>query len=174
MLCNGEQRQVLLELELTSTARAYAFAPLVSGSSPTSGVPNGEDTPAAYWRDRFGDARTEREAHELTELARVELRSIRRRAFPALSYDSADELVERVIRDGEGVAPLQVSIALRCTSTFVRRARIARGREPEHGRVVDVELEPRALLAAGLSYRQVAVVLGVPRSTLHERIARAA
>jgi hypothetical protein len=76
--------------------------------------------------------------------------------------------------DGEGVAPLQVSIALRCTSTFVRRARIARGREPEHGRVVDVELEPRALLAAGLSYRQVAVVLGVPRSTLHERIARAA
>jgi hypothetical protein len=163
----------LLELELTSTARAHAFAPVVSHSSPTSGSPNGGDSPADYWRERFDAARDEREAHELVELARDELVHIRRRTFPPLAYDSALELGERVVDEGEGVDAAGVAVALRCTPTFVRRARLARGREPERGRVADVELDARSLRTAGLSLRQVSAVLGVPRSTLHERLARA-
>lgn len=165
---------MLLELELTSTARAHAFAPVVTCSMPESSAPNGDDTPAAYWRERFAAAADERELAELVALAHAELRRIRRRAFPALAYDTADELAERVITEGEGVSVADVSIALRCTPTFVRRARIARGREVEFGRKVRVELEPAALHAAGLSIRQVSAVLGVPRSTVHERLARAA
>ena len=165
---------MLLELELTSTARAHAFAPVVTGSAPSSSAPNGDDTPAAYWRARFARAQTQRELDELVQLARAELRRIRRRTFPALAYDTADELAERVINEGEGVAAADVSIALRCTPTFVRRARISHGREPERGRIVHVSaLEPGALRAAGLSIRQVSAVLGVPRSTVHEQLARA-
>lgn len=175
MLCTREQRQVLLELELTSTARAHAFVPVVSGSRPTSSSPNGDESPASYWYTRFAAATCARDARELCAQARDELAHIRRRAFPSIAYTTAAELAERVISEGEGHDPLAVAIALRCTPTFVRRARLAHGRDAERGRIVpDVELEPRALLDAGLSYRQVAAVLGVPRSTLHDRMARAA
>jgi hypothetical protein len=169
----NRERQVLAELELTSTARAHAFAPVVTGSSPSSSTPSGDDSPAAYWRARFAAASSVDELDKLVQLARDELALIRRRAFPALAYATADELAERVVSEGEGVEPSVVALALRCTPTFVRRARVARGREPEHGRVVVVALEPRALVDAGMSLRQVAVVLGVPRSTLHERLTRA-
>ena len=165
---------MLSELELTSTARAHAFAPLVSGSGPSSTAPSGDDTPAAYWRERFDAAASDAEADELVRLARAELAHIRRRSFPALAYATADELAERVVHEGEGVDAPAVAFALRCTPTFVRRARLAQGREPELGRIVDVVLEPRALVDAGMSLRQVSAVLGVPRSTLHERLARAA
>lgn len=174
MLRTQEQRQVLLDLELTSTARAQAIVPVVSCSPPSSTAPCGDDTPATYWRARFGDARDDDEARALVEQARAELRAIRRRAFAPMRYETADELAERVVVEGEGVDALHVAIALRCTPTFVRRARLAQGRDPEFGRVVDLDvLEPRALLDAGLSVRQAAAVLGVPRSTLHGR-ARAA
>jgi hypothetical protein len=169
-----EQRQVLLELELTSTARAHAFAPVVTRSTPTSTAPSGDESPATYWRARFVAAHDEHEASELVKRARDELRAIRRRSFPATAYDTADELAERVVSDGESVDALSVAIALRCTPTFVRRARIIDGRDPEYGRVVDAELSARSLRDAGLSLRQVSAVLGVPRSTLHERLARAA
>lgn len=165
----------MLELELTSTARAHAFAPVVSGSSPSSRTPTGDDTPARYWLARFGTTSSERHGRELAALARAELASIRRRTFPPLAYETGDELAERVVSEGEGVDALHVSIGLRCTPTFVRRARLARGRDPEYGRVVELDaLEPRSLLDAGLSVRQAAAVLGVPRSTLHEHAARAA
>jgi hypothetical protein len=174
MLRTQEQRQVLLDLELTSTARAHACVPVVSCSPPSSAAPSGDDTPATYWRLRFADARSVDELRSLVAQARAEVRAIRRRPFAPLRYETADELAERIISDGEGVDALRVAIAMRCTPTFVRRARIARGRDPEHGRVVDLDaLEPRALLDAGLSVRQAAAVLGLPRSTLHER-ARAA
>jgi hypothetical protein len=172
---NREQRQVLLDLELTSTARAHACVPVVSCSPPSSAAPSGDDTPAAYWRGRFAAADSDDEAHELVEQARAELCSIRRRAFAPMRYETADELAERVIGEGEGVDALRVSIALRCTPTFVRRARLAQGRDPDYGHVVLLDvLSPRSLLDAGFSVRTAAAVLGMSRSTLHEHAARAA
>jgi hypothetical protein len=174
MVRSREQRQVLAELELTSTARAHAFAPFVTSSSTTGTAPSGDDTPAAYWRARFDAATTDADVDELVRLARSELTHIRRRTFPALAWATADELAERVVDEGEGVDAPVVAMALRCTPTFVRRARLARGRDTELGRVVRVALEPRALVDAGMSLRQVSAVLGGPPSTLHERLARAA
>lgn len=165
---------MLLDLELTSTAHAHAFVPVVSCSPPSSTAPSGDDTPAAYWRERFADARSVDESRELVAQARAELRAIRRRPFAPMAYETADELAERVVSDGEGVDALRVSIALRCTPTFIRRARLSHGRDPDYGRVVKLDtLSPRTLLDAGLSVRTAAAVLGMPRSTLHG-LARAA
>lgn len=47
--------------------------------------------------------------------------------------DSAVDLTAEMVRDGEGLPPLHVAIALRCTPTFVRRARAASGRDTETG-----------------------------------------
>jgi len=109
----------------------------------------------------------------LVELARGELAHIRRRPFPAVEWASAEELAERVVTDGEGFDPLHVSIALRCTPTFVRRSRLARGREAERGRKLRLDLlDPRALVDAGMSIRQASAVSGAQRSTLASRLAR--
>jgi hypothetical protein len=170
-----DERQVLLELELTSTARAASLLPVVSGSTPSSAPPSGDDTPARYWAQRFGLAVSDSERQRLVREARAELRAIRRRVLPRVAYETADELALRVVDDGEGFDTQRVALALCCTPTFVRRARLAHGREPEYGRVVELDaLEPRTLLDAGFSVRQAAAVLGVPRSTLHEHVARAA
>lgn len=173
MLRSTEQRQVLAELELTSVARARAFVPAVTTSPPDSAPPTGDESPAAYWRARFDACTDERELAELVALARLDLRRIRRRAFPAVSWNEATELAARVIEDGEGETAQLVAIALRCTPTFVRRTRVAHGRDPDHGRVVHIDrIDPASLRAAGLSIRQAAAVIGVPRSTLHGRLAR--
>lgn len=174
MLRSREQRQVLLELELLSVTRARAFVPVVTTSPPSSAPPTGDESPAAYWRRRLDEAGTEAEAQELVDLARQELQHLRRRAFAPIAFDDAADLSARVIEDGEGCDPLFVSIALRCTPTFVRRARVRAGRDAERGLKVRLaDLDPRALVDAGLSIRQAAVVSGVPRSTLSDRLARA-
>lgn len=173
MLRSSEHRQVLANLELTSVARARAFVPVVSTSPPDSAPPTGDESPAAYWREQFDGATTADQANALLAAARSELEHIRRRAFPAVSWEDAVELAARVLRDGEGVEPASVAIALRCTRTFVRRARIVAGRHPDTGRRVRLDtLDPALLVGAGLSIRQAAVVTGVPRSTLHGRLAR--
>ena len=174
MLRSREQRQVLADLELTSVARARAFVPVVTTSPPDSAPPTGDESPAAFWRDRFDQADTPDQAAALLEAARAELAHIRRRAFPDVSWEDASELAARVLRDGEGVDAGTVAIALRCTRTFVRKTRLVASRHPDTGRRVRLEvLDPALLVGAGLSIRQVAVVVGVPRSTLHGRLARA-
>lgn len=174
MLRSREQRQVLLDLALTSTSRARVFVPAVTTSPPSSAPPTGDDSPASYWRDRFNQASGVVEENTVLDQARAELRHIRRRPFPPLGYDNAGELAERVVGEGEGFEPLQVAIALRCTPTFVRRSRVAAGCDPECGHHVEVDVhDPRALVHAGLSIRQASAVLGVPRSTLAGRLARA-
>lgn len=165
--------QVFVELELTSVTPARAFVPVVSGPPPGSRPPHGDESPATYWRERFAKASSEHEQRLAVDGARAELRRIRRRPFAVVEYDNADELAQRVIDEGEGFPIVDVAIALRCTPKFVRRARIAHECEPERGqRVALDELTPEALLEAGLSIRQVSAVVGVPRSTLAERLAR--
>jgi hypothetical protein len=168
-----QARQVLAELELTSTTAARAFVPVVSSSSPDSMPPTGDASPADHWREKFIAATDERELSRLVEQAHRELRHLRRRTFPAGTWRDRDDLLERVL-GAVGVEPEAIALALRCTPTMVRRLRLTHGCEPEHGRrVADTELEPAALIRAGLSLRAAALVLNVPRSTLSDRLARA-
>lgn len=165
-----EMREVLTRLALTSVTRARVYAGTISCSSPTSLPPTGESSPAAAWCDRFNAAAP---ADRPTVLAgaRDELASIRRRRFPVTTVRDGDDLRERIVRDGEGLDPLEVAIALRCTPTMVRRTRLVHGRDAERGkRVTLLALEPRALVAAGMSIRTAAAVTGVARSTLHDRV----
>lgn len=164
-------RQTLAELELTSTAPARAFVPAVSGSPPESSPPTGERSPAEHWRDAYNTKSTERERVVVLRGARAELAHLRRRRFAVGVTRDGDDLRERVLAEGEGVAVELVALALRCTPTLVRRVRLASGRDAERGRLVELTgMEPRALRDAGLSLRAIASVTGVSRSTLHDRL----
>jgi hypothetical protein len=168
---NVEQRmrQVLVELALASVVPARALASVVTGSAPESRAPRGEHSPADRWRERFNAAHEHERAGVLHDAER-ELSHLRRRRFAVGTAHDGDELRERILRDGTGMVPRDVAFALRCTPTLVRRTRLAGGRDPEHGRPVELErFDAAALLAAGLSFRAVELVLGVSRSTLHDR-----
>jgi hypothetical protein len=60
-----------------------------------------------------------------------------------------------------------VSLACRCTPTLVRQARIEAERNPETGREEGSLEQARDMLERGMSLRQVAVLTGIPKSTLH-------
>jgi hypothetical protein len=155
--------------------------PVVSGSTPSSRPPTGDAHPIAEQLavelERAGDdvAAIER----VLRRARDELSVIVRRPLAQLHADSADDLRELVVERGEGFTALDVSVALRVTPTFVRRARLAEGRDPEHGRRVSVNGNGTAsvrgleLVANGYSVRAAALVVGLPRSTLGDHVRRA-
>jgi hypothetical protein len=169
-----QARQILAELELTSTTPARTFLPVVTSSAPDSMPPTGTESPADHWRERFIAATDDAELVVLVEQAAKELRHLRKRTFPAGAWRDRDDLLERVL-GAEGVAPEAIALALRCTPTMVRRLRLTHGCEPEHGRHVTLAaLDPADLVRAGLSLRAVATVLDVPRSTLSDRLSRAA
>jgi hypothetical protein len=163
-------RQALVELCLTSTAPARAFVPVVSSSPPESRAPTGPASPAEHWQWAYERADTERERAAALRGARSELSHIRRRRFAVGVVRDGDDLRARILAEGGGADADVVAQALRCTPTLVRRTRVAAGRDAERGRVLDVELDARALHDAGLSLRAIALATGVARSTLHDRL----
>jgi hypothetical protein len=71
--------------------------------------------------------------------ARDELDHLRRRSLTSqLHVETATDLRALVVDRGQGFTPLEVSVALRCTPTFVRKARVAAGVDAERGRPVRV------------------------------------
>jgi hypothetical protein len=162
-------RQTLVELSLTSTIPARAYVGIVTTSGPDSTVPTGGRSPADHWGAAYDAARTDRDRFDVLRDAREELGHLRRRRFAVGTARDGEDLRERVVTEGEGAPVEVVAIALRCTPTFVRRSRLAASRDAERGRRVEV-LEPRDMIAAGLSIRAVAIVTGIPRSTLHGQI----
>lgn len=165
-------RQVLCGLELASVVAASSVAPAVRGSAPDSRAPTGQPSPADYWRERYNDAPGPTSRAAVAVAAGHELAHLRRRRFAVGAAHDGEDLRARVLREGEGASLAEVAMALRCTPTFVRRTRLAAGRETERGKRVAAKLDASAMLAAGLSLRAVAIATGTPRSTLHDRRAR--
>jgi len=175
----AEARALLVRLALTSNVRANALLPVVSHDGPDSTPPTGTPHPADVLADELDRAGEDAIAiGYVIERARLELDALRRPlAGPA--GESAVDLAAEVVAGGEGWHALDVAIALRCTPTFVRRARLAAGRDPERGSAlppVEANGSPVEfgvqLLAAGYSVRQASAISGVARSTLHSRASK--
>jgi hypothetical protein len=90
---------------------------------------------AEYYRDRIERSETVPEARTALTEARGCLAGLLRRAMARVPGETALELAERIVDDGEGWEPRAVADAMRCTPTFVRRARLVLGRDPETGRL---------------------------------------
>ena len=176
----AEARQTLVRLALTSSTPARLLVPVVSRSSLGSRPPTGDATPSVEWLAVELEAAGEdvEAIRRVLGYARAELAVIVRRDLaPTLYADTAADLAELIVERGESYSPLELSVALRCTPTMVRRARLAAGRDAERGRPVQLNGNGKALglelLAAGLSVRAASLISGTARSTLHDR-ARAA
>jgi hypothetical protein len=170
----AKTRETLLALALTSEIGARAVVDVVSTSSPTSLPPTGQRRPLAeaFARelDRAGD-----DVHAIGALLRRasdELDAIKRRPLANVTTETFADLHAEILDRGQGFTAHEVAVALRCTPTMVRRARLVAGLEPERGRAVQVngngvELG-LTLIANGMSVRAASAIAGVPRSTLHD------
>lgn len=118
-------------------------------------------------------ARTVQEVIAVGQRAQSELTAATRRTMVRSTTESATELAARIVSDGAGWDVEDVCMAMRCNPSFVTRARLAAGRDPDSGYLprdgdpFEVALELRA---AGRSYRAIERLTGIPRSTLYDRL----
>jgi hypothetical protein len=132
-------------------------------------LPPGElRPPIEHWAELLPRCRTLDEIIELLSLAQHELNSWRVRPEPPPEGETLDDLKQRIL-SYEGWEPKDISLACRCTPTLVRRARAEAERNPETSREEGSLEHARDLLSQGMSLRQVAVLTGISKSTLHRQ-----
>jgi hypothetical protein len=133
--------------------------------------PTGEGhTPAEFWITRYLKAPPEDRA-QIAHAAEAELRAWQRRdpELNTVKTETLEDLKRRIIEEGEGWGAKDVALAMRVTPTLVRNARTEAEREPEYGRPDGSLAHARELRAEGLSLRQIAVLTGIPKSTLADQ-----
>lgn len=138
--------------------------------SDSDAMPAGEyEAPADYWIARYEQAHPD-DQPDVLELALIYLETWRRRPEPADESETLDQLKARIVETGNGWTPKEVALAMRCTPTLVRAARLEADRHPETGKIEGSVEHARELLANGCSLRQVAILTGIPKSTLHDAL----
>lgn len=157
----------------TAPASRLDAMPRTRGT-PEHRRPTGEATPTWESLARALDAaETVEEVVRVGQRVRAEVVAATRRTMVRSTTESATELAERIVGDGAGWPADDVATAMRCNVSFVTRARLAAGRDPETGllpRDADPYELASELRAQGRSYRTIAALTGIPRSTLHDRL----
>jgi hypothetical protein len=167
-------RPLLANLELVSSAPTQRLGAVVTGGRTWEhSQPPGESHPLwEHFSERLRGAETLPAGLAIIAEMTDALTYARRRPMATVTGETADDLAERIIEDGEDWAPSDVALAMRCTPTFVRRARLAHNRDPESGQLLD-KADPWALareLHGRRSLRTIERLTGIPRSTLHDRL----
>lgn len=169
-------RPILMRLALISEAPAGRIdaMPRTHGT-PEHRKPTGNGRPVAeQLARRLASIDTVECALAIVEEARAELARCLRRAMALDTTETAEELADRIVEDGIGWPVDDVTLAMRCPPGFVRRSRLDRGRDPETGKTTP-NGEPmevaRTLYEGGRSLRTIERLTGIPRSTLHDRLA---
>lgn len=124
------------------------------------------------------EATPEDRAVAVLEEAQAEFDAYVRRPLAPDTTETWEELASRIVSDGWGIIAMDCAVAMRCTVSMVRRARLAQLRHPDTGYALPDELARDPLSWAmqldgvGLTLREVESITGVPKSTLHDRLGR--
>jgi hypothetical protein len=178
---DGQMREVLIQLALTSNGNTakmdsngggghYADALLVGWLDP-------HDAPHAHYLDMYMRQEDDDGRRAILERAKDTLDGIRfsRAHGGELETETIDDLYDRIVTLGVGWSCEEVAVALRTTTSIVRKARVARGRDQSNGRPLEKRGrlpvgERRTLVsnlsAAGRDAREVSRLLGVSYSTV--------
>lgn len=169
-----EDRQVLLGLQLLSHGATASLSPVAGRGGRDHLMPTGELRPP---HERYVAmlARPGADVASIMAEARAELDTWKRRpAMPRVEVESLDDLKARIVHC-EGWEARDVAIAMRCTESLVRVARVEAGRDADFGRepAQPLPVEPRAralaLVDLGMSYRQAEAICGVSIATISRK-----
>lgn len=195
---DAAMRDVLRELELMSHVPASGYQP--TGRSRSSDEPPGGTRPPGdkghtYFARAYGPPFHERtprypgclhdsqRAHVI-ESAQAEVDALKGRAErPRVVEESAEQLGERIVREGEGFSATEVAVRFRTGERRVRRVREAAGREPVYGRPLEagnggMTADARRARARqlredeNLPITSIARILGVNKSTVSKDLRR--
>lgn len=168
-----DARPVLARMELLSYGTVQRMGS--RRGAETNGRPPGEDHPMhEIWARLLRETRDAKSARTVLQRACDALDAALRRRLVPDTVETLDELCARIVSDGWGIGADECAIAMRCTPTLVRRARLDAGRHPETG----ADLPParadrmtwaRELDDAGLSLRQIERLTGVSKDTVRRR-----
>jgi hypothetical protein len=193
-------RDILAQLELISHGSTANWSPTGRSRSGSHGRPPGDERPPhIYWRERWERAVRDDEEWTIEAMltnceevvthrrkvitsAQTELDSLRKRPEVKVQGETGEELEKRIVRDGEGEPVDRVALAMRCTPTFVRKARLKAGRSVVTGKApkdavveaADQHDRARTLAEDGHTERQIAWLTGLPKTTLRRILGRAA
>lgn len=165
------QRTLLARMALLSYGPVQRLGGRRGGES--SGKPPGESSPMhETWLAIFAGAESLEEALVLTEAAQAEYDAAVRRALVPDTTETWEELASRIVGDGWGLSADECALAMRCTPSMVRRARLGELRHPDTGYGLPVlDADPvtwaRVLSDCGLSLREVEAVTGISKSSVH-------
>lgn len=139
-------------------------------------LPAGEsDPPLDHWLDLWFAATSSSERKLIVQAARSELAAWKRRPTPPPEGETGEQMISRLIREGEGWSPADVALAFRCTPSMVRRWRTEHDRNPETGFTDGTLAQAIELVESGrYTLRQAAMLTGIPKSTIHRALDRAA
>jgi hypothetical protein len=167
-----DQRALLARMALLSYGSVTKLGGARGGESGRVG-PSGDAHPMVdRWAALFAGAATPEALAALTEEARHEFDTTIRRPLAPDTTETWEEHAARIVSDGWGITADECAMAMRCTPTMVRRARLAEMRHPDTGHALPpAENDPRAwarrLDEAGLTLRQIEAVTGVSKSAVH-------
>jgi hypothetical protein len=168
-------KPVLVRLMLISNAPVMRLGSVrgMNGAHESSRPPGESYPDAEHFAFRLECASTVAEARAAYIEARAALMRALRRPMAPGTTETLEEYMERAVNDGEGWTAEDAADALRCTPTFLRRLRLAAGRDPETG-LLPPTSDPWALARqlhdGGRSVRTISALTGIPRSTLHDRL----
>lgn len=164
--------RLVIAYQLLGYGRVTRFG--VRAGVDTPPLPAGEpDPPLDHWLALWLDA-SPSERKLIVIAARSELAAWKRRPDPAPEGETGEQMIARLIREGEGWDVADVALAFRTSPRLVRRWRIEHDRNPDTGRIEGSLADAQQLLAEGKTLRQVAMLTGIPKSTLHRALDNAA
>lgn len=164
------ERQVLAELELCSHGTITNYNASGAHSTERDPRPTGESQPPHLtFRKRLLEAPGPVERGMILTDAQDELRDFRRRVAPPVeTTETSAQLDQRIcVKLGEGWTVSEIALACRVTPTRVRQAAAS-------GKITKEDRSIQALAAQGHSVKYIAIRLGIPKSTVHDAIRRAA
>lgn len=187
---DAQMREVLRELELISHVPASGYQP--TGRSRSSDEPLGGSRPPGdhghtYYAQAYGPpfhprsgrhpgCITDSQRAHVIENALLEVDHLKGRTErPEPVEESAAQLEERMVREGEGFPADEVAVRFRTGVSRVRRVREAAGREPAFGRLLEHESglstedrrrRVRELRAENLPLSSIARIVGVDKGTV--------
>jgi hypothetical protein len=175
-------RQILARLELISHGTTQSWSPSHGGEKEVAFPPGESKPPHVRWRERWEKATDEDGRMAAWSGARNELESLTTRHITEVPVESEEQLAKRIVTDGEGWTVEEVAQRMRCTTTFVRRARLKDGRDIGTGMKPEEMIEDlvvkreraRELAERGLTERQIAMHTGLSKTTVRRVLGKAA
>jgi hypothetical protein len=177
-----EFRQILAQLELISHGTTQSWSPSHGGEKEVAFPPGESKPPHVRWREEWKKATDDDGRTNAIKGARNELKSLSTRSITAVSVETEEQLSKRVVKDGEGWTVEEVAQRMRCTTTFVRKARVKDGRDIATGIKPEEIIEglavkrerARELAKRGLTERQIAMHTGLSKTTVRRVLGKAA